>query len=141
MNNDIKIGNIIQRNGINLLVLDIFDNNPFVIAFDTGLETEFGKSADYRISTLKEVIYKWFKNFKFVSIYRNVNLTAMDGGKSYGKLFTHVAPLTFDEYRKYGDILIPHIKRPFWLCTPWRDAKYSYCYNAYTMCNVDSNGA
>lgn len=29
-----------------------------------------------------------------------------------------VAPLTFDEYKKYADIIIPNIKESFWLCTP-----------------------
>lgn len=58
----------------------------------------------------------WLKKTGIKAIPRDVDLTAMDG---YGSLNTAIAPLTFDEYRKYNHILTPHIKNWFWLVTPW----------------------
>lgn len=135
---DYKIGDTITRNGIDLLVLDIIDGNPFVIALDTGLESRFGDNTNYLESKLYEGIESWFDTSGLSSIPRMLDLTAMDGGKSYGSTSIDVAPLTFDEYRKYGNILIPHINNSFWLCTSWRDPKYTS--NAYSVCFVHGNG-
>lgn len=135
---DYKIGDTITRNGIKLLVLDMINGNPFVIALDTGLESPFGDNTNYLDSKLYEKMEDWLNNFGLSIIPRVLDLTAMDGGNSYGLVSIDVAPLTFDEYRSYGDILIPHIKNSFWLCTPWRDPKYNY---ANYVCIVHSDGS
>lgn len=78
-----------------------------------------GNSNNYKESTLRKGAEAWLKKTDIKAIPRNVDLTAMDGYKGYGSLNTTVAPLTFDEYRKYNHILTPHIKDSFWLVTPW----------------------
>lgn len=113
------IGDIIKVNGINLLVLDEINGNPFVIALDLDIESLFGNSNNYKKSELRKRVESWFKDTGIKAIARDVDLTAMDGYKGYGELNTVVAPLTFDEYRKYNHILTPHIKNWFWLVTPW----------------------
>lgn len=113
------IGETITVNGVKCLVLDEIDGNPFVIALEVGIDFVFGNSNNYKESTLRKGAEAWLKKTGIKAIPRDVDLTAMDGYKGYGSLNTAVAPLTFDEYRKYNHILTPHIKNWFWLVTPW----------------------
>ena len=113
------IGETITVNGVKCLVLDEIDGNPFVIALEVGIDFIFGNSNNYKESTLRKDAEAWLKKTGIKAIPRDVDLTAMDGYKGYGSLNTAVAPLTFDEYRKYNHILTPHIKNWFWLVTPW----------------------
>lgn len=113
------IGETITVNGVKCLVLDEINGNPFVIALEVEIYSVFGDSNNYKESGLRKTIESWFKNTGIKAIARNVDLTAMNGYKGYGTLNTTVAPLTFDEYRKYNHILTPHIKNSFWLVTPW----------------------
>lgn len=117
------IGKTITVNGVKCLVLDEIDGNPFVIALEVGIDFVFGNSNNYKESTLRKGAEAWLKKTDIKAIPRNVDLTAMDGYKGYGSLNTTVAPLTFDEYRKYNHILTPHIKDSFWLVTPWGSPK------------------
>lgn len=113
------IGDIITVKGVKCVVLDEINGNPFVIALDLDIESPFGNSNNYRKSELRKRVESWFKDTGIKAIARDVDLTAMDGYKGYGALNTVIAPLTFDEYRKYNHILTPHIKNWFWLVTPW----------------------
>lgn len=113
------IGETITVNGVKCLVLDEINGNPFVIALEVGIDFVFGNSNNYKESTLRKGAEAWLKKTGIKAIPRDVDLTAMDGYKGYGSLNTAVAPLTFDEYRKYNHILTPHIKNWFWLVTPW----------------------
>lgn len=113
------IGDIITVKGVKCVVLDEINGNPFVIALDLDIESPFGNSNNYKKSELRKRVESWFKDTSIKAITRDVDLTAMDGYKGYGMLNTVVAPLTFDEYRKYNHILTPHIKNWFWLVTPW----------------------
>ena len=113
------IGDIITVKGVKCVVLDEINGNPFVIALDLDIESPFGNSNNYKKSELRKRVESWFKDTGIKAIARDVDLTAMDGYKGYGALNTVVAPLTFDEYRKYNHILTPHIKNWFWLVTPW----------------------
>lgn len=134
------IGDIIQVNGIDLLVLDEINNNPFVIALDLEDESIFGNSNNYKDSELRKRIAAWFGRTGIKAILRDVSLTAMDGYKGYGFLNTVVAPLTFNEYRKYNHILTPHIKDWFWLVTPWGSPeKNNWASNV--VCSVSGDGS
>lgn len=141
------IGETITVNGVKCLVLDEIDGNPFVIALEVGIDFVFGNSNNYKESTLRKGAEAWLKKTGIKAIPRDVDLTAMDGYKGYGSLNTAVAPLTFDEYRKYNHILTPHIKNWFWLVTPWGSpekdnwASNCVCYvygdgsAGYNICN------
>lgn len=138
------IGETITVNGVKCLVLDEIDGNPFVIALEVGIDFVFGNSNNYKESTLRKGAEAWLKKTGIKAIPRDVDLTAMDGYKGYGSLNTAVAPLTFDEYRKYNHILTPHIKNWFWLVTPWGSpekdnwASDFVCY-VYSDGSADSN--
>lgn len=143
------IGKTITVNGVKCLVLDEIDGNPFVIALEVGIDFVFGNSNNYKESTLRKGAEAWLKKTGIKAIPRDVDLTAMDGYKGYGSLNTAVAPLTFDEYRKYNHILTPHIKNWFWLVTPWGSpekdnwASYTVCavYNGGSAYNLGYNGS
>lgn len=134
------IGETITVNGVKCLVLDEIDGNPFVIALEVGIDFIFGNSNNYKESTLRKGAEAWLKKTGIKAIPRDVDLTAMDGYKGYGSLNTAVAPLTFDEYRKYNHILTPHIKNWFWLVTPWGSPeKDNWASNR--VCDVNRDGS
>ena len=134
------IGDIITVKGVKCVVLDEINGNPFVIALDLDIESPFGNSNNYKKSELRKRVESWFKETGIKAITRDVDLTAMDGYKGYGALNTVVAPLTFDEYRKYNHILTPHIKNWFWLVTPWGSPeKDNWASN--TVCLVNGDGS
>ena len=134
------IGDIITVKGVKCVVLDEINGNPFVIALDLNIESPFGNSNNYRQSELRKCIESWFKGTGIKAIARDVDLTAMDGYKGYGVLNTVVAPLTFDEYRKYNHILTPHIKNWFWLVTPWGSPEKDN-WASTSVCLVNSDGS
>ena len=134
------IGETITVNGVKCLVLDEINGNPFVIALEVEIYSVFGDSNNYKESGSRKTIESWFKNTGIKAIARDVDLTAMDGYKGYGTLNTTVAPLTFDEYRKYNHILTPHIKNSFWLVTPWGSPEKDNLASIY-VCFVSSDGS
>lgn len=134
------IGETITINGVKCLVLDEIDGNPFVIALEVGIDFVFGNSNNYKESTLRKGAETWLKKTGIKAIPRDVDLTAMDGYKGYGSLNTAVAPLTFDEYRKYNHILTPHIKNWFWLVTPWGSPEKDN-WASDRVCGVSSDGS
>lgn len=134
------IGDIITVKGVKCVVLDEINGNPFVIALDLDIESPFGNSNNYKKSELRKRVESWFKDTDIKAIARDVDLTAMDGYKGYGVLNTVVAPLTFDEYRKYNHILTPHIKNWFWLVTPWGSPEKDNWASGY-VCRVGGDGS
>ena len=134
------IGDIITVKGVKCVVLDEINGNPFVIALDLDIESPFGNSNNYKKSELRKRVESWFKDTGIKTIARDVDLTAMDGYKGYGALNTVVAPLTFDEYRKYNHILTPHIKNWFWLVTPWGSPEKDNWASTY-VCRVNLDGS
>lgn len=134
------IGETITVNGVKCLVLDEIDGNPFVIALEVGIDFVFGNSNNYKESTLRKGAEAWLKKTGIKAIPRDVDLTAMDGYKGYGSLNTAIAPLTFDEYRKYNHILTPHIKNWFWLVTPWGSPEKDN-WASSRVCRVGNGGS
>ena len=134
------IGDIITVKGVKCVVLDEINGNPFVIALDLDIESPFGNSNNYKKSELRKCVESWFKDSGIKAIVRDVDLTAMDGYKGYGELNTVVAPLTFDEYRKYNHILAPYIKNWFWLVTPWGSPEKDNWASSY-VCFVSTDGS
>lgn len=114
-----KISDTINRNGIDLLVLDFINNKPFVLAYNENICSIFDQySNNYRESTLRYEIEKWLKKTKIKVVDRKVSLVSSDKSTTYGDITVKVSPLTLDEYKKYKTIIKPHIKRSFWLVTP-----------------------
>lgn len=132
------IGDTIKVNGIDLLVLDEVGNDVFVLAYNLlDEDTVFHNSGNnYSDSILKRKCDEWIKNVGFNSVkVRSIDLTTMDG-YDRGSIVVEAAPLTFDEYRKYAQIIQEKITHDFWLSTGWSHKGWG----AYDACRVNSDG-
>lgn len=131
-----KIGDTIKVDGVDLLILDEFEDSWFVLAYNLDMKSTFDeKSTNYSTSRLKEVTEQWFAKHNFEVVSREISLTSMSGEDNYGILNVDVAPLTFDEYRKYAQIIKPYIEKSFWTVTPW------FLGTPFLVCRVNSDGS
>lgn len=129
-------GEKIKIQGIDLLVLDIIDGYPFVLAYDIENESVFSTTSNFYVgSELEKAMDKWDKEVNLPIFSREVDLTYMDGYK-VSNLYCRVAPLTFDEYRKYSNIIIPNLTHGFFTCTAWSRP----VIDLYAVCFVHSRG-
>lgn len=136
-----KIGETFKIKDEKLLVLDIIDGNLFVIALDIGITTIFSNNSNnYKGSTLEKATNEWFRELDVPAIPRKLDLTTMDGSKCYGTMEVKAAPLTFYEWHKYAEIIIPHVKNWFWLATAWADPKWGN-WGSNFVCLVSSDSS
>lgn len=116
------IGDTITINGNNLLILDKINGNPFVIAINTGIKTQFDTQPNnnYAKSLIKRKTDEWARKSGIRALDRVINLTTMNGYQGYGKIVVQAAPLTFEEYQKYATTIIPYLTdNQIWLATGW----------------------
>lgn len=91
---------------------------------------------DYKKSSLRElcdgeILNEFVAEFGEDNICENeAGLVTVDGQEVFGKLLTKVRPVTFDEGRKYNELLVnKELSDWYWTCTSWstaeRDCPYS----------------
>lgn len=87
---------------------------------------EFGSTPDYKDSNLRRVIEEdILPNIEAEIgagnvLYNNADLTTVDMQKNFGDVVCKARPLTFDEARKYNDLIVnTDLGDWFWTCTPW----------------------
>lgn len=91
---------------------------------------------DYRKSNLKKIIESDIQPIIEAElgadniVDHTVDLTSVDMQHEFGPCTCKVRPITFDETRKYNDLLVNNnLDDWWWTCTPWstesRDWKYS----------------
>ena len=96
----------------------------------------FGESKDYKTSNLKRLIEEdilpVIENAVGAEniVEHEVDLTSVDMQNEYGSCRYKVRPITFDEARKYNELLVnKELDDYWWTCTPWstedRGWKYS----------------
>ena len=96
----------------------------------------FGESRDYNTSNLKALIERdiqpVIENAVGVEnlVEYEVDLTSVDMQNEFGSCRCKVRPITFDEARKYSNLLVnKDLGDWWWTCTPWsteeRGLKYS----------------
>lgn len=120
------------------LVLNQEDNSTKVISKNLLIEdVEFDSdSRDYNKSDLKEKIEEEIlpvivREIGEDNIIENTaSLVSIDNQKEFDDVVCKVRPLTFDEARKYNDLLVnKDLPDWWWTITPWsteeRDCKYS----------------
>ena len=90
-------------------------------------------SPDYKKSDLKELmdgeILTSVENVfgEENIIEHEVDLVTVDGQTDYGVCTCKVRPITFDEFRKYGKLLINTVLNDWWwTCTPWSTPERGY---------------
>lgn len=121
---------------------------------------------DYKKSSLRElcdgeILNEFVAEFGEDNICENESgLVTVDGQEVFGKLLTKVRPVTFDEGRKYNELLVnEELPDWYWTCTSWSTAErdwpysvavvspsggidYNYYYNCYgvrPLCILKSN--
>lgn len=104
------------------IFLEEREKGLFVIAKEQ-IKTVFGNNNNFAVSDLAN-----FLNGKYLNelacgnsgyiVTRDVDLTALNGSKEYGHYECKVAPLTFDEIRRFHGLL-PEPESWEWSATPW----------------------
>lgn len=99
---------------------------------------------DYSKSNLKNVIEE--KNQPIIEmevgvdniVEHTVDLLSVDMQHEFNNYICKVRPITFDEARKYNDLLENEdVKRWWWTCTPWSTAKRGW---EYSLAVVSASG-
>ena len=103
-----------------------------------------GDSRDYNKSSLKNLIESSIQPIIENAvgtdniIEHEVDLTSIDMQNEFGNCRCKVRPITFDEARKYNDLLVnKDLEDLWWTCTPWSTKDRGY---SYSMAVVSSSG-
>lgn len=91
---------------------------------------------DYKKSSLRElcdgeILNEFVAEFGEDNICENeAGLVTVDGQEVFGKLLTKVRPVTFDEVRKYNELLVNNeLPDWYWTCTSWSTAERDWPYS------------
>lgn len=91
---------------------------------------------DYKKSSLRElcdgeILNEFVAEFGEDNICENeAGLVTVDGHEVFGKLLTKVRPVTFDEVRKYNELLVNNeLPDWYWTCTSWSTAERDWPYS------------
>lgn len=111
---------------------------------------------DYKKSSLRElcdgeILNEFVAEFGEDNICENeAGLVTVDGQEVFGKLLTKVRPVTFDEGRKYNELLVnKELPDWYWTCTSWSTAERDWPYSVAVVspsgniggnCYGDSSG-
>lgn len=91
---------------------------------------------DYKKSSLRElcdgeILNEFVAEFGEDNICENeAGLVTVDGQEVFGKLLTKVRPVTFDEGRKYNELLVnKELPDWYWTCTSWSTVERGWPYS------------
>lgn len=103
-----------------------------------------GDSRDYNKSSIKELIENSIQPIIENAvgadniIEHEVDLASVDMQNEFGRCRCKVRPITFDEARKYNDMIVnKDLDYWCWTCTPWSTKERGY---AYSVAVVSSSG-
>ena len=167
---DIPVGGIVEEGGIRFIVLEHFESGSTEIISERFMleNIKFGDSRNYKGSNLERQITEkclpvFEKTFgKENLVYHDTEMTSIDMQNEFGSFNAAVRPLTFDEARKYNDLISnENLYGCTWTCTPWSTKKrgwkysiavvapsgdfynsrceYSYSYGVRPVCILKSN--
>lgn len=135
-------GDVVRIEGEVFVVLENYgaireagDQTLFVLALEPQGYTRFGNSNNYAESDLRRETEAWAEK-KLRRLNENgylktrvLDLATATGRKDYGSLEVKAAPLTFEESRRYGDVIRSRsvLELPFWLATAWDTEDYMGC--------------
>ena len=123
----LKAGEVFKIAEHDFIVLEQMDGAAAVISKNLMAECEvFGRSKDYNTSNLKQLIERDIQPIIENAVgaenlvEHEVELTSVDMQNEYGSCRCKVRPITFDEARKYNDLLVNRdLDDYWWTCTPW----------------------
>lgn len=122
MLSDFQAGATVKYHGEPCIVLEHRKDGTLLMVLEQ-IEHTFGSDNNFAKSDLREHLNGAYMDTLTQGnhgeiLKRAIDLTAVNGSKQYGIDTCCIAPLTFDEYRKYHDI-IPKPEKWEWSVTPW----------------------
>lgn len=135
---DIPVGGKFDTGIGRFIVLEQKENSTAVITEDLYREdVKFDDDCtDYKKSSLRElcegeILNEFVTEFGEDNICENeAGLVTVDGQEVFGKLLTKVRPVTFDEGRKYNELLVnKELPDWYWTCTPWSTKERGWEYS------------
>ena len=146
MLSDFQAGATVKYHGEPCIVLEHRKDGTLLMVLEQ-IEHTFGSDNDFAKSDLREHLNGAYMDTLTQGnhgeiLKRAIDLTAVNGSKQYGIDTCCIAPLTFDEYRKYHDI-IPKPEKWEWSVTPWStpcvDGDETWVMGLNTNGNVGNN--
>ena len=146
MLSDFQAGATVKYHGEPCIVLEHRNDGTLLMVLEQ-IEHTFGSDNDFAKSDLREHLNGAFADALTEGhadelITREVDLTALNGSKEYGSCECKVAPLTFDEIRRFHGLL-PKPESWEWSATPWStpcvDEDDTWVMGLYTNGNVSSD--
>lgn len=115
-------GQVVKFHGEPCIVLEHRTAGTLLVTA-AQIKAPFGSSNNFAVSDLREYLNGAFaddltEGHADELITREVDLTALNGSKEYGSCECKVAPLTFDEIRRFHGLL-PKPESWEWSATPW----------------------
>ena len=134
----LKPGDVFKTDIGEFVVLDQLDGQTKVITKGFYKEdVSFDEnSTDYKESSLRELHEnEILPQFEMVFgeeniVEHEVDLTTVDMQDKFGKLMCKVRPITFDEARKYNELLVnKDLSDWYWTCTSWSTEERGWKYS------------
>ena len=135
---DIPVGGKFDTGIGRFIVLEQKEDSTAVITEDLYREdVKFDDDCtEYRKSSLRElcegeILNEFVAEFGEDNICENeAGLVTVDGLEVFGKLLTKVRPVTFDEGRKYNELLVnKELPDWYWTCTHWSTKERGWEYS------------
>lgn len=122
MLSDFQVGATVKYHGEPCLILEHRKDGTLLLVLEQ-IEHTFGSDNDFAKSDLRDHLNGAYMDTLTQGnrgdiLPRTIDLTALNGSTQYGTCVCHIAPLTFDEIRKYHGIL-PKPESWEWSATPW----------------------
>lgn len=138
INKNIGIGDTFELAGFTWMILDINEEGYYCLSSSIE-DREFDEdSNDWKSSSLRkylngeylEKICDFVGSENIISFERD--LISLDGRNDYGTCEDKVSLLTFDEYRKYREVI--ELNEYWWLLTPWGVKRDGYESSEAVVC-------
>lgn len=139
----LKAGEVFKIGEHDFIVLEQLGDSTAVISKDLMAESViFDRSTrNYNESRLKKLIDdEILKEIESVVgadnvVEHEVDLTSVDMQNEFGTCICKVRPITFNEARKYNDLLVnKDLLDWYWTCTPWSTNERGWNFSVAVVC-------
>lgn len=139
----LKAGEVFKIGENDFIVLEQLGDSTAVISKDLMAENVIfdRNTRNYTESSLKKMIDdEILKEIESVVgadnvVEHEVDLTSVDMQNEFGTCICKVRPITFDEARKYNDLLVnKDLPDWYWTCTPWSTKERGWNWSIAVVC-------
>lgn len=139
----LKAGEVFKIGENDFIVLEQLGDSTAVISKDLMAENVIfdRNTRNYNESSLKKLIDdEILKEIESVVgadnvVEHEVDLTSVDMQNEFGTCICKVRPITFDEARKYNDLLVNRdLPDWYWTCTPWSTNERGWNWSVAVVC-------